>query len=384
MNVDIRDPDAIRSLRPLEVVTYLRSHSWKLQREVPNSKASIWTTAIEEEEYEVLVPFDISIRDFATRMAELLETLAIVEKRSQTQIFSDLLTTFADVIRIRLDDPELKDGSLPIEAYAQVAQRARDLLLAAACSATELRPVWHTRKPQQAMEQVKKIRIGQSERGSYIVTIISKVTPLLSRPQDGTLFELEQPFERRVTQMLATSLYALDNAAADAAVSGELTSFEESVSKGVNANLCDAVAGLWEGDESQRMIDFTFSWSPGRPIGNNVPSHISFSADRIPVIREAARVMKERAPVKDFELFGQVVKLDREPGQPIGRVTVVGNVDDRQRRVSLELPETEYHKAVKAHDDQLDFRCMGTLVREGRAHVLREPFDVQSYPSVDD
>ena len=98
-------------------------------------------------------------------------------RTSREQVYSDLLTTFADVVRIRIDDPEAKDGTLSIEAHAQIAQKARDLLLAAACSAMEHRAVWHTKKPTQAVEQLRKLHVGQSERGSYIVTVISHSQP---------------------------------------------------------------------------------------------------------------------------------------------------------------------------------------------------------------
>ncbi|MCA9112976.1 MAG: hypothetical protein KDA52_23685 [Planctomycetaceae bacterium] len=374
MNIDIRDADAIRTLRPLEVATYLRSTGWTQQSTSLN--ASTWIRNVDKAEYEAVVPLDQAMRDYSLRMGDLLHTVAAAEGRSQTEVYADFLTTFADVVRIRIDDPGLKDGTLPIEANAQIAQKSRDLLLAAACSATEFRPVWHTRKPVQAVEQVRRIRIGQSERGSYIVTVISRVSPALHVPENGQLFEPEPPFGRRVIQTLASSLDTLNKAADSAALTGEFESFEQSVSKGVSANLCDAVAGLWGEDESQRKLEFTFSWSPARPIDSSTPSHVKFAADRIPLIREASRVMREHEPVGDFELEGAVVKLDRQPDQSTGIVTIIGQVDGRPRRVKLELGDPQYHIAVQAHDQERAIRCVGSLVREGRGFSLTEPREI--------
>jgi hypothetical protein len=374
VNIDIRDASAIRTLRPLEVAAYLRSTGWDAKE--PTAKASTWMRTNGAEVFEVTVPLDETLRDYALRMGEVLHTLAAAENRSQGQVFSDLLTTFADVLRIRIDDPEAGDGTLSIEAHAQIAQKARDLLLAAACSAMEHRAVWHTNKPAQAIEQVRKLRVGQSERGSYIVTVISRVSPALTVPSNGELFESDLPFERQVTQTLATSLAALDAAAATAALSGKFDSFEQSVTKGVSANLCDAVAGLWGDEVRQRTLEFTFTWSPARPLEMQVPSQVRFSADQIPVIREASRVMKERSPVSDFELEGAVVKLDRKPGAEFGKVTVLGLVDGRPKRVTFELGEPLYHLAVQAHDQERALRCSGSLQREGRGYQLQNPRDV--------
>jgi hypothetical protein len=118
---------------------------------------------------------NLQLPDYALRMGDLLAVLEAVEERSQLQIYTELLTVTADVIRIRIDDPELADGSLPIEQHVQIAHKARDLMLASACAATERRPVWHKRKPAQAIYHVRRIRIGQSGRGSYVISVISEI-----------------------------------------------------------------------------------------------------------------------------------------------------------------------------------------------------------------
>lgn len=373
MKVDIRDMKAISSLRPLEVAAYLKSRSWAQQK--VSATVSIWTKGTGDEMFEAAVPLDQSLKDYAIRMGEIVQTLAVAEGRSQADVYSDLLTTYADVIRIRIVDPELDDGTLPIEANAQIAQKARDLLLAAACSAKEPRAVWHTRKPTQAVEQVRRLRIGQSERGSYVISVISRVDPTLQPTEREHLFEPEPPFERQVTLMLASSLATLDEAAATAALSQEFKSFDDAIAKGVSANLCDAVAGLCGEDDRNRELEFIFSWSPARPIDGAVPSRVKFGSDRIPVIREASRLLRERAPFDEFELEGAVVKLDRAPEQSIGKVTVIGVVEGKPHRVLLELPDPHYSLAIKAHEQQQPFRCFGTLVREGRSFVLRDARD---------
>ncbi|MBN9119976.1 MAG: hypothetical protein J0I06_12575 [Planctomycetes bacterium] len=374
MNVEIRDASAVQMLRPLEVAAYLRSTGWN--QKAASTKVSVWGRKSGDDEFEATVPLVATVRDYALRMGDVLRVIAAAENRSQAQVYTDLLTTFADVVRIRIDDPEAKDGTLSIEAHAQIAQRARDLLLAAACSATEHRAVWPATKPARAVEQVRKLRVGQSERGSYIVTVISRVSPALETPADGRLFEAEVPFERQVVQTLATSLATLDTAAATAALSGKFDSFAESVAHGVSANLCDAVAGLWGDDGQQRTLEFSFTWSPARPLEVSAPERVRFTADSIPVIREASRVMKERAPMSDFRIEGPVVKLDRQPDAASGKVTVFGAVENRPTRVTLELSEPQYSRAVAAHRDQLVFSCVGTLVREGRNYRLQNPRDV--------
>jgi hypothetical protein len=374
MKVRIRDVDAVSAIRPVDAALYLRAMGWQQAASQPGL-ASTWSITAGDEEYEALLPMASDLRDYALRIGDLLALLAAVENRSEWQVYSDLLTVTSDVLRIRITDPELTDGTLPIEEHAQIAQKARDLILAAACAATEPRPVWHKRKPTVAMDHVRRVRIGQSERGSYIVTVISRITPQLHHAQQQ-LFEVAPPFERQVTETLARSLRALDHAAERAALSQQMDAFDEAIPQGVNANLCDAVVGLWGGDEVQRNLEFSFSWSPARPVPHEAVRTVHFSSDRIPVIREAGRQMRDREPLSDFDLRGPVVKLERPDGAPTGKVTIIGLVEDRQVRVVTELEDAQYHVAVQAHDQGQTVLTTGTLVKEGRGYVLKNPADL--------
>src|SRR5438034_1338067 len=83
----------------------------------------------------------------------------------------------------------------PLEDGAQFFENAKDLILAAACAADTPRSYYPTRKPAKAMEYLRKTRLGQTETGSFVLTILSRVPPSLSA-SNGVLFEIEEPFER--------------------------------------------------------------------------------------------------------------------------------------------------------------------------------------------
>lgn len=381
MNVIIRDMDALSAIRPVDTALYLRSQQWDQVQALPG-RSSTWTFKTRGEEFEALLPMNVTLRDYALRMGELLNVLSVVENRSQSQIYRDLLTVSADVLRIRIADPALTDGTLSLEEHAQVAQKARDLILAAACAATEPRAVWHKRKPSAAMEYMRQVRMGQSERGSYVVTIISRITPELhqQKPDGQMLLELQDPFERKVTTTLARSLQALGQAAERASLNQEMRAFDEVLALGVNANLCDAVVGIWGDSLLERTLEFSFSWSPGRAVQASVPRRIHFSSDKMPIIREAGKLMREREPFLGFELRGPVFKLERPEGSPFGKATIMALVEDRQARVLVELASSQYDIAVNAHRDGHEVLLTGTLIREKGSFVLKNAGDIAVEP----
>src|SRR5438552_12187966 len=134
MNVRITDAVALSALRPLEVVSYLRSNGWTKAGEKPGNW-SRWVHADQDgEEFEVTVPLNHHFRDFAARMGDVLQVLAAFEGRSQLQVHRDLLVMGADVIRLRLVDADMADASVPLDEGATFIQKAKDLMLAVACA----------------------------------------------------------------------------------------------------------------------------------------------------------------------------------------------------------------------------------------------------------
>jgi hypothetical protein len=373
----VRDRQTLESLRPLEVISYLRATGWT-QAQIRPERYSVWTRN-GNSDYEVVVPL-AKFDDFAIRMADLLAILESAENRSQIQILTDLSFSNADVIRISSDVAESADGTIPIEDAVTLVQKARDAVLAAACSAIEPRAYFAPRKFDQALDYVRKVKMGQTERGSYTVTVVSKVAPIL-QPPELLLGEAEEPYERRVVRTFDTGISRIRAAAEEAAASGRLDSFEDGIPAGVSANLCNALVGMIEDREFVRGLEFSFSWSRTRPLQVEAPPRIFIGSDSFPVIEEAGRRLREISPQEEFELVGIVVKLDRGPEEQIGRVTALGFIDNRPHSVRMELAIEDYSKATIAHDDRKLIQVRGNLFKEGRSYVLKEPRGLRIIPS---
>jgi hypothetical protein len=374
MKATIRDPAILQALAPLELAAYLRSNGWK-QVDRLGDKGSVWVLSRKNgKEYEVLLPLRKDLRDYVYRMADALRVLEVVEERSQLEIFQDLTTTGADVFRFRSLQPDAQDGTIPIDDGVELIRHARESMLAAACSAVDPRPYYPTRKPTQAVEYLQRVRLGQTERGSYVVTLVAPVPPDLAPDKNGQApLDIEDPFERRANIVLARAFAAIRDAAPEALASGEFAVFERAVSQGVSANLCDAVAAMAGGGGDGRDLEVSVTWSRLRPVEHDIPRRIQLSADAIPIIREAGRIFRETSPRETFELVGVVVGLRRDEGAPIGKVTVAGVIDGALRKIQLELGEPDYSQAVEAHKQELVVSCEGELVREGRGFSLRNP-----------
>lgn len=367
MRTVIRDQSVLAALSPVDVIGYLRASGWVRETEI-GERASLWVRG-DNADADITVPHVRGAVDFPIRIGEVIRTLEMIEKRSQEEILADLLTASSDLIRIRSLAPEAGDGTVQLDAGVRLVEHSRDLIMAAACATVTTKAYWARRKPAQAVDFIEGVRMGQTERGSYVLTIHCPVPPELK-----TLFPTVSPFERRVTSTLTSALTSVRDAARQAVETGEIKPFFAAVQSGVSANLCDALVGLGR-ISPDHGIEISVSWARNRP-AEQAHSSVSVSSDLLPVIDEAARVFKGTAPQEDVEIIGFVEKLDRPVGSEIGRVSILAPIEKERRRVLVELGDPEYLEAVRAHGNNLPITSSGDLVKEGGFLVLRH---VQSF-----
>lgn len=373
MKATIRDIETLRTVRPLEVVSYLRAHRWHQAEKF--ERGAFWIKEEGGTNFEILLPLDATLRDFPNRIAEVLATLEQAEKRSQLEIVEDLVTTSADVVRPRLPGAN-HVGEISLEQGRIVYEQARNLMLAAACAAVEKRSLFAKRKPEQAMNFLNHARFGMPQRGSYILTIISPVSPKISAGKDLLGEEIaEEPFERRTMRTLAEAVHALEIASREVAVTGELEPMKAAVRRGVSANLCEAIIGLHEGS-GEKGVEFAFSWAPLRDVPESVPRFTSVTPDFISIIRETARLFRETETVGGIEVLGVVNRLEHQGGDH-GRVTIFGSADGVPRNIATELSGADHSLAVRSYTERIPFSCVGELAREGRSWVLRNPREIE-------
>jgi hypothetical protein len=311
-------------------------------------------------------------------MIDAIRTLEIAEDRDQTEILADLSVSASDVVRVRLADPDARDGSLPLERASEVISSSYDMVLAAACAAVDPKYYFSSRKPPAASHYMRNVRMGQTERGSFVVTILSRVTPDLVRLQPGVRNDVPEPFERKVTERLVDALAAIDSSAKAAIATGSIDTFEQSVVQGVSANLCDALAGMSETDGTERDVEISVAWARVRPTTYSPLVRYQVGRDIVPVLREVARVFKSRAPQEDFEVRGPVIRLVRvPPDAPGGEVTIAGFVDGVPRNIWVHLEGDDYDRAADAFTQRLLICVTGVLKKDGRRYWLHMPKSIR-------
>lgn len=364
MRASIRDREALLAIAPAALSAYARAQGW-VRNGAYGDHSDVYAA---EGLPEVILPRTQRLGDYASVVSRLIEIFAQVAETDELSLYRDLVTADRDVIRVRAS--ESTDGAVAVGDGISLMQGARDMLLAAACSLDNPRPLYRAGANREASDYMRRVRLGQTEHGSFVVTLLTPVIPPPLQPSS----DLDCPpdddsSERLVTRRLADVLQAVRHAT-ERTVGGDTLAFYEAVENGVSANLCESLATLIEPFPT---LDVGLTWARTRPMptARNV---IRFANDDAPIIREAARSFRDREPQPDVRLFGFVQRLRRDEAETDGTITLHASVDGREARsVTAVLDPYDYERALQAHRDKAPVVAEGDLKRAGQRWRLDNP-----------
>jgi hypothetical protein len=186
------------------------------------------------------------------------------------------------------------------------------------------------------------------------------------------LFEVPpQPFGRRVTnRMAAVARYAQSLADDVSTGNKRLPSFGRPELDAPNATELEALSGLGGPDRSPYQVRFAQS-----PVAVDRTSQgiLRITPGQQHVMAEAAHYLRTQQPRQDVTVQGLVVNLARNDRYGPGEVIVQGVIDDsgKERRIHVQLNESDYDEALTAHAEGRHVTVRGDLEMRGNWKWLR-------------
>lgn len=362
MRISINDKDMLLAVSPVALAAYARSAGWCRQEQY-RTHSDVYTG---EELPEIIIPRTERLGDYASVVALLIEIFAKVAQQDELTVYRLLVTADRDVIRVRAGEGE--DGSIALNQGVDLIGGVYDMLLAAACSLGEPKPVYRAGANREAADLLERVRLGQTDQGSFVVTLLTPAIPpkltLFAVPDDQ-----DAPIERRLTLRLMEALVAARDAV-ERTAAGEKGAFPEALENGVSANMCEALARIIN---RFPWLDVNVLWARTRPLKAPWPVVRFGRADAF-LLSEAARSLKEYAPRPDARLIGYARLLTRAEAEKDGTIRLATkSIDRKLRSVTASLERQDYEQVVQAHKDRVPVVLTGDLDRMGQRWRLLNP-----------
>lgn len=366
MNVQIRDAAALERVYPTALRAYLADRGWVHQSTWRN-RIMVWAKEQGGRTHEALVPLHELTGVYAVRIAELVELLSTIEERSQLEVYYDLLSARADVIRLR----PLRGGDgagWSLEASADLLGYARDLMLAAARAAERPgQPVYRGRSTGQVRDYVRSIQPLPGYGQGAELTLHSLV-PAGFAEQGYIDDEVKPPFPRQAMLSLNAGLQAAQDAVAAVQGGSGLSIFEPMAAQGINANLCEAMATLAQQNDG---ISVNLSWAGVRP-ANAAAAEYAFAPSSAEVFSSGAEWLRRRTPFLDAYITGEIVRLEREPPSEYdGQAVVMCQLDERPVTLHVQFAPADRDASLDAFRKGTEISLDCDIYREGNKYNVR-------------
>lgn len=355
MKVSIQDIDALVAISPDALCAYARAAGWgKLERYRKHSEVYV-----HEEAPEIIIPKTQRLGDYANVVSRLIQTFAKVAESDELSVYRDLVTADCDVVRIKAAS-EGFSGSVTLKDGVSLIAGAYEMIFAVARSLCEPRPLRRERATKEVDDFMRRVHLGHTEHGSFVVTLMAPVGPPPARQPLATAADGDVPIERQVTQRLVDALAAA-RAAAERVSAGDANAFLETAQLGADAKLCSAVAKLIK---PFGEIGIGLTWARTWPT-TTAKETVRFKASDAPILRNAARSFKNRERRKAVPIVGHIRRLSRNESKMSGKVTLRTILDERPVSVESALNQQDYERAVQAHLDNARVVMTGDLKRSG-------------------
>lgn len=365
MRAAIRDKEALKAVSPSAIAAYARASGWTKAGPFGDHSDVYAGPNLPE----IILPRHQRLGDYASVVQRLIQVFAEIADTTQIALYRDLATADRDVVRVRAPDGD--NGSVTLGDGVGLVQGAREMLLAAACSLGTPQPFYRAGANKEATEFLRRVRLGQTEHGSFIITLLGPVVPPpiqreLPLGSDGGTED--DPIGRKITTRFVDALNAVRKATEDTLM-GHADAFWKAVPQGVSANLCQ---GLVKTMEPFRLVDVTLTWARTRPMPR-IRDVVRFAKSDIPILRQAIASFSSGEPQRDTILMGFVRILRRDESELDGTVKLWTWVEGKNRSVSTVLGQSDYEKVLEAHKEHAAVVFRGDLERSGQRFRLLNP-----------
>jgi hypothetical protein len=347
---------------------YLRDKGWKSLENLPgNRNFYCFQKPYKDDFLQIDVPMRSDLIDFNECMLQACEQISQEEQRGIEGVVFDLLNPMADILRFHAQSDNIKNGTLPIEDALQFFENSKKLVLASAGDLILPRTYRLRKYPESANALVDQCRFGQTEIGSYVVTL---VCPLVQEEQGKmvqmSLFdELDETafcLTRKTVNKLLTSL-ALVKETIDQGKSLD-TLIDSKSSNFVSVNFLESLSNMGL-ENPGSLIQTSVKWAPTVTQNRVEQSNVAIGNEYFEVIHSKVQAYKNKVDSVLFDQVGKISKTWAEPDlaqRKEGTIQLIYLTKEGQARsISIVLSPENYDTALEAHKLGKTVRVTGTM-----------------------
>lgn len=372
--------DLTEKISPLAFAKYLKDMGWE-QYQSKRQYIKIFQYEKNDDFFQVIIPTEKKLNDYKEAMYKAVVTVAEAENKSVEQVLLYLLNPNTDILKIRLEKKDVEAGNIFFDDAIRMYENAKRLLAATALDILHPKKYHQGRMDDCVLKFLSSCRFGQTEIGSYVVSVVCPFAELDENEdyKQLSIFSDEEQcansLTRQVTSRVMKNISFIKNQIDNGEMDKLILQDEDKI---ISANFYEALGGL-NLDSNGADVEFIAEWSPIVKNADCVKSRILLTHDYYQPIETTIERLKDETN-KSTRIIGRIKKLESSPDvqkRKIGKITVVYlDENDKRKTVTVNLNKNEYDKAIKAHERGFHVEIVGEISCGRNASMTCESFAV--------
>lgn len=342
---------------------YLLFTGWVKDNAFKNPRMWVFKNKLDPE-FTIAVPASEKATDFYPRIYSLIQTLSIINEKTEQEIIDSLKSAYTDRLQFRIITEASRNGKIPLDYAARCVEGLKDLILYAACAEENAKPVC-ARTYSSAKCSLERFQFGQTQIGSFIINIDVQVVDEENEQLyfvDATM-PIEEPQEHKIVKRIGTAISQIDSVANRKVKISDL--IEEAYKDGITANMCDAFSKLKPESSEDITLETSIYYAEAITQTVEPPKVCSFDNVHFAFIDEISKRYKDCTEIEDVTFEGTIKMLyksatnDREEEE--NTVRLLTKVDGQMRSITLHLSPDNHTLACNAYRDDKEVRVSGTI-----------------------
>lgn len=318
-----------------------------------------------DRKYDVLVPTSVELADFSQRMREAVKDASVALNIVQSDLLYRLYAADFRVFKIRAH-PNAEISSIPFDEGLGLLESSKSLIRASAIAALgkSFRRVTHGRAPAIVDNYMDRVKIGQTDVGSYVFTLLlPHDEPILGDYQD--LEETDQA-TKSVTSALHRGIETVAKMNESRRVPSEKLLEDIGLPSSFYKSLYDIVD--WSDNVSLEIGEPSSLQSAGA-----VQSY-GFGRSVLPLLEKTNERLDPQTRLKVTTLSGTITRLSEPRIRRMGSIDLRAKIDGRERTVRVPFGENERETIITAFREKSAkaLKVRGTLRTLNNGHFSLE------------
>ena len=360
----------------VDLCKYVSDLNWiKFSGKVRDGVA-VYQKIINDELFQINIPCDRNFSDYSYAIRKAVHILSLTESKSEEQLILELLNPMSDILRVRHISSSVENGSILFEDAINLYDNAKKLLTNAALDVTCYKKIYKGRLSDTVQEFISKCRYGQTEIGSYVISL---VCPFVDISDDGQVKQLNFfsdeenaaiSITRRATKKVMDSISIIKETIEEGK---DLSDLVEDESKQISVSFIESLTNMNLINPGS-ALEIKAKWAPTIRDNISQKSVVEMSHDYYSPLQSIVEKYKADDEKESCVIEGKIADLKATPQlekRTKGNAKLVYIAEDSSRTKSIQLildPEN-YNVAIQAHQGGKTIRAVGKKIGSKMTNV---------------